>query len=138
MEQSNDTFDVFAMFATDPDKEVNGAWVKQPGNCELLVARQGNRAYSRLIAKKYEEYREVLESDTPEAEVKDEQIIVEVMAETILLGWKNLVYKGQVLPYSKENARKVLSHRDFRLHVGRLAGAQANYKAELEEAQKEA
>ena len=45
----------------------------------------------------------------------------EAMAETILLGWENLSYQGELLPYSKENAMKLLAIRSFRDDITRLS-----------------
>lgn len=126
-------------YATDENLENNGTIFPLGKDSYLLIARAGNRRYSRAITKAVELRRLELEAGpnaTEEAldaatKVSDE-ITIDVMAETILLGWGKLSKGGAPLPasadnansalgikgvpltYSLENAKKALAIKDFR------------------------
>ena len=124
--------DYFDQYATDPELEAKGTWVPQPGGSKLLIARSGNRAYSKLLNSLVEENQEILNANDDVADKTSEEISVKVMAKTILLGWEGVTYKGASLPYTLDNAVMLLGHRDFRMLVGRLADKQANYRLKKE------
>lgn len=133
------SFDIFAAYATDENLENSG--VQFPlGDGKLLIARSGTRKYNRAITKHVELRRVELDQGGPGAsdavadavaKVNDE-IMVEVMADTILLGWTNMSLKGVDIPYSPENVRQVLSIKDFRKMVGGLADSIDAYKVKAE------
>lgn len=130
--------DIFAKFATDESLETNGTWRDLGGGTRVLVARSGNRAYARMLAKLYEQHRAVLDAADDVADRKSDQIMAEVVAKTILLGWESVLYKGKHLEYSVENATMLLAHKDFRRTIMNLAEDQEAYLAKEEIAQGEA
>lgn len=123
--------DVFAQYATDETKEVEGVW-RQMGDAKLLIARSGNKKYARALAKVIEDNQAALEVNDDAAEALNTKVLVDVMADTVLLGWENLSFKGTVLEYTKVNARVVLAVKDFRVAVNRLATDIDAYKAAQE------
>lgn len=130
--------DIFAKYATDPDREVEGEWFDLDEGARVLVARSGNRRYAKLLSKLYERHRKVLELGTDESEGRSEEIMIDVMAETILLGWEGITYRGKELTYSVENAKKLLGHRDFRRTINTFAEDMTAYLVKLEADQGEA
>jgi len=126
------SFDLFTSFATDEATERNGAWRDIGGGASLLIARSGTRQHARMLTAEVERNRATLDLKNDVAEDKSDEIMVKVMAETILLGWKGVSFKGADLPYSKENARLVLGMRDFRALVQKLAEEAEAYRAKLE------
>lgn len=120
--------DIFNEFATDKTLENEGTNIPM-GDATLLVARANNKAYGKLLNKLLVENRLVLDKDDAEADALQEKITIQVLAETVLLGWKNVSYQGKKLDYSKDNAKLVLSHIDFRRRVIALAEDMANFKA---------
>lgn len=113
--------DLFAQFATDETAENEGVWVPF-GSSEFLVARTGNRAYSRKMKASMKAHQKALDRDDEAADALSAKLMTGVIAETILLGWRTgdapeVAYKGVPLTYSKEAAAQVLSHKDFRLQV---------------------
>jgi len=120
-------FDVFAQCATDPKAEVNGVWRDIGNGTKLLVARANNRRYSKLLSKLFEEHKEALDKEDDAADALSDSIMVQVFAETVLVGWEKLGYKGAELPYNLDNAKMVLSHADFRVKVGRLSSEIDSY-----------
>jgi hypothetical protein len=130
--------DIFKQFATDDSLENNGTWFEIGGGASLLVARNGNRKYARIISKLVEQHRKVLDLDDELSEKKNEEIMIEAMANALLLGWKNIEYKGEKLEYSVENAKKLLAIRDFRSLVMRLSDDTNAYRLKEDEEQGEA
>jgi hypothetical protein len=126
--------DIFASFATDDDLEKNGARVDLGQGASIRVARANSRAYSKLLAKLVDQHKSVLDKDDAAADAKSDEIMVEVMAQTLLKGWDGLKYKGKVLPYSLENARLILAHKDFRRVVAQHADNFDNFRALAEAA----
>ena len=124
--------DLFTSFATDENAELNGAWRDIGQGASLLVARAGNRHYAKALTLAVEQNRPILETRGEVAEEKSDEIMVGVLADTILLGWKGVKFKGKDFPYSKENARTVLKMRDFRALVQRLADEAEAYREKLE------
>lgn len=120
--------DIFAKFATDPKLELEGTWVAigtptktlengdpDPESApQILVARSGNKRHGRIVSKLYDANRTLLEGKDEAADAKGDEITIESMAKSILLDWKHLEFKGESLIYSYENAKKLLSVKDFR------------------------
>ena len=102
-------FDVFRVYATDEKKENEGVEVQLGKDASITVARMHNPVFSRCILAEHEKYKEDLDT-LPEVEKKalDEEIMCRVLAESILLGFKGLGFKGKEVSYSKENAIKLL------------------------------
>jgi hypothetical protein len=126
--------DIYATYATDENAEINGVWQKL-GDAELLIARANNPRYARALTTQAEKHQAELDKGDEDADALSNKLLVDVFAETLLLGWKNVSYNGESLPYTPENARKVLAHKDFRREVARLAESIDAYRIKTEEAQ---
>lgn len=129
--------DIFALFNTDAQAEVEGRWHKL-ADSELLIARMNNDKYLRELADLYEQHKDVIESGSEEGKKRDEEVTLQLTARTILLGWKNVSHQGAELPYSEENAIMLLKLKDFRNYVQNVARDIENFriKAENKEAKK--
>lgn len=129
-------FDIFNEFATDQALERNGVWREIGPGTEVLVARANNRNYSRVLSELYEKNSQKLEEKSEAADDLSDQIMIEVFAQTILLGWRgDFAYKGSILVYSVENAKMVLQHAEFRRRIGQIANDVDNYKMKVEDEQ---
>lgn len=127
--------DIFTSYATDPLKEQNGVW-QQVGDARFLVARSGNRENVRLLRTLVEKHQQDLDSsDKALAEKVNDDVTIQVLAQTILLGWEGVTYQGQAFPYSRENAAKALQHRDFRIMIAGLSDSIDAYRMKEEVAQ---
>ena len=127
--------DIFAKFATDEILEVEGRWVDLDKSSKIRVARMNNEKYQVEFRKQYAENKATLEKGDEEADELAKQIFISVMAQTILVGWEGIAYKGKAMKYSVENAKKLLQHKDFRVLVEAEASAFEGYRAKLEEEQ---
>lgn len=123
--------DIFEQYATDETKEVEGTWVDD-GDAELLIARAGNRRYTKKLLKLYDRHKKALDRKDDAADALSDNILIEVLSETILLGWKNITLKGEPLPYTPENAQKLLAIKDFRKRVMDLSDDFDAYKVKEE------
>lgn len=124
--------DVFDTYATDETKEVEGVAVDMGNGAFITVARINNDRYLERILAESEKYKEQLALKTDESKELDKKITVEVLADTVLLGFTGLSFKGQALNYSKANAIKFLRVKDFRKKVMEEAGKFENFKATRE------
>lgn len=127
--------DVFAAYATDEKKELEGVWSDIGDGAQLLVARAGNRKYARLLGSQIEKHQRALDTKNDAADELSDKILAEVMAQTVLLGWKNIKFKGSELSYSVDNAKMLLAVKDFRSLVSRLSNDFDSYRVAQEEAQ---
>lgn len=126
--------DIYKVYATDEVKEVQGAEVQLGGGASITVARLGNPEYVRVLLAESEKHDAALSSlPKPEAEKLDTEILSKVLAETILLDFKGLGFKGKPLKYSKENALVLLAVKDFRTRVIAEAQKLENFRVAYEE-----
>lgn len=134
---SNQALDLFAEFATNEDAEVTGVKQEFKG-VTFLIARSGNREYGKLLTKLINKNQRVLDGKDAAADAMSDKIMVEVIAKTILKGWEgNIVYKGEPMPYSVENAKTVLTHKDFRAQIMKMADDSEKYRVvQMEEEEK--
>jgi hypothetical protein len=127
--------DIFDQFATDENLENNGSYFDIGGGARILVARAGNKKYGKALTKLVEQNRQILDQANDVAESKSDEILISVMAETILLNWEGVSFKGADLPYSLENAKMLLGIKDFRKLVGEKSNDITAYKFKLEKDQ---
>lgn len=123
--------DIFNAFAVDTKQEEEGTYTQLPkcGDTEFLIARSGNQRFARLIQAMVKANKPVLDSKGPASNKKSDEILVAVMAKTILLGWKGEVaYKGKNYAYSTEAATMLLEHSDFRAAVNTVAEDMETFK----------
>jgi hypothetical protein len=124
--------DIFSIYATNDDAEQQGRY-QENGDAQFLIARNGNDRYSRMLTNLYEIHKFTLDNKSDEesrkaAKDRSDKIMVEVMSKSILLGWTgNVKFRGEQLPYSVENAVKLLQVKDFRNWVNAKADDFKNY-----------
>lgn len=127
--------DIFSQFATDETLEMNGRWIQLDANSRIRVARENNDNYQKAFREKWNANEAALQVGDAHADEIARGIFLDVLAETILVGWEGLTYKGKAIKYSVENAKKLLAHKDFRKLVETSAADFAGYRAKLEEEQ---
>ena len=128
------SFDIFEHFATDEQLECTGVWheLDKASGARVRVARSGNRAYAKALTQAVELNRTALDAGGELAEARSDAILVEVMAQTVLLDFEGLSYRGQTMPYSQANARVLLGVKDFRKRISQWAEDASRYRAQLE------
>lgn len=124
--------DISKEFSTDKAKEVEGVEVDL-GDSTLIIARTGSPAYNKLVNKLFTANKRALDLKNAAAEELSDKLMAEVFAKTVLKGWKGIEENGAELPYSVENAQRLLMIKDFRAFVAEKANDMALYKAAVEE-----
>lgn len=130
------TVDLFTDFATDPKAESEGVWEDYTDDVAFLIARSHNKAFDRMIVAQTTKHRRLLDMNNEASEKKGEEIMVDTMAHTILLGWRGeFNFQGQPMgEYSVEKAKKLLAVKDFRQWVNTVASDHARFKADQQAA----
>ena len=129
--------DIFKTYATDLRAETDGVW-RDMGSASFLIARADNSNYVKAIAETWEKHREQVEAGGEEAEELSARLLAEVTADTILLDWKNVSFKGKKYPYNRENAIALFmepSLKDFQNKIMTMARDVEYYKLKEEEEQ---
>lgn len=121
-------------YKTSVDAENDGQWVDLDitTGAAVLVARIGSKRYSTMLQRRLKPYRRSIRNNSIDDSVS-ERIIGEVMAETILLDWKNLALNGKAVPYSAEQAKELLTDpqfKDFREVIFELANDAESFRQE--------
>lgn len=126
--------DIKKQFGTNSSKEIEGAWIDLGEGASLKVARLGNKENRALIQKLTTPHRVALRNGKLGEDLV-EKITIEAMAATILLDWKGIELDGKALPYSRDNAIKLLTeYKDFREQVSAFAADIALFQDEEEAA----
>lgn len=124
--------DIGKEFKTDIGKEVEGVEV-DIGGATLRLARTGTSAYNKLVNKLFTANKRVLDLKNEAADATSDKLMAEVLAKTVLKGWSGIEEAGQPLPYSIENAQRLLLIKDFRALVLEKANDMTLYKAAVDE-----
>lgn len=119
--------DIFAAFATDEKLETEGKWFPLSKTAKVLVARAGNPDYVKELRARMKEAQLDLSSGE-EADQLAEEVLTQVMAKTVLLGWEGFTEgkDKKPVPYSVEKAAEYLRLKDFRKKV---AGLSENFES---------
>lgn len=128
-------YDVFALFATDEKKVVEGTVIALAKDVSIKVARVGNDRYqARMLEVSEENLANIQSLPKEEGEKLDLDLHIQVLAETVLVGFEGLSYKGKPIKYSVDNAVKLLKLPEFRRMVIRHAQNLENFLLKQEAA----
>jgi hypothetical protein len=115
---------------TDTSKETEGVWTEYEG-VKVLVARMNNASFLRALREKS---KSTVEGNLQAmATEKSDALMIEVMAEHILLGWKPFDFDGQTIEHNRENAISLLTHDpDFRDFISDFSRNVGNFMQDSE------
>lgn len=126
---------IFKTFAANADKEQSGVEVEVGPEAFITVARANNKTYSRMLTKAWEANKYTLDRKDKAANDKAEELIIDIMSKSILLGWRGMLDENdQPLEYSQAAAKKMLAIGDFRQMVSKQADDFSNFRQVTEEA----
>lgn len=115
---------------TDTALEEEGVWRDIGDGARLKIARLGNPAYKAEWEKRSKPYKRQIRNDSLPTE-KANELLYQCLARAVLLDWDGLDEDGQPVPYSRENAVRLLREiRDFRDLVVSLADDAEAYRRE--------
>lgn len=126
---------LYEMFETNPVLEEDGVWVKITEGLEIKISALGNKKHLAVLEKLKKPYKAQYRRDLMDPE-KDEEIHCRAMAEAVILDWRGEGWKdkeGKSLPYSPDNAFKILSDpamKGFKADILFLATAKETFKQE--------
>ena len=123
-------------FGTDKELEDDGKWFDIGDGASVRVARFGNDAHRKLLLRLREPYKALLLRGGEIPDDVNESIIVESMAQTILLDWKGMLDQdGNELKYDVEAGRTAFNlYKDFLELVSQLSLNATNFRTEVQEA----
>lgn len=124
--------DISRQFGTDQTRELEGVWQDLDDTTSLLIGRAGNKRYAKMLSGLFDKNKRLLDTKSDAAEAKSEAIMIDVLASTVLLGWKGIEEDGKPLEYSLANAKRLLAIKDFRRAVAGFAEDIDAYKAQAE------
>jgi hypothetical protein len=130
-----DLLDIFDAFATDPELELKGKWFKLGKKARVRVARDGNDNYNEEFKRLFEEHSLALADGGPAADALAADIMLQVQAKTILVGWEGLSFQGKPVEYSVEMAKTMLAVKDFRKKILAMSREFDNFRVKAEEQQ---
>lgn len=119
-----------ASYTPDPVLSVEGADLDLGEGVRLKVALWMNPAFSAALQKataKPETARKLERGELPAAEDRD--MMDEVIARTILVGWEGLEENGKPIAYSPERARELLKAEFLRRRVIEFAQRESIFRS---------
>lgn len=120
-------------FKLDEKLEVEGVWKELGDGARVKVAASNNPAFRELFRKKTEPYTDAIRRGLLDEETS-QRIMVEVMAETILIEISGFTDQGKELKSNLENKVRLLKdYRPFRDMIASIADQMENFKKKEEE-----
>tara|TARA_R110002020_G_scaffold41325_6_gene122006 strand:+ start:9386 stop:9790 length:405 start_codon:yes stop_codon:yes gene_type:complete len=117
-------------------REAKGIWVDYEMGIQFKIAKMGNPKFQAKVRQLSAPHIKQIRDDKLPPE-KMEEIQMSAVAETILLGWKNIDDDdGKAIRYSAKRAKEILSDielRDIYDFVLVEANNQSNYEIEVGE-----
>jgi hypothetical protein len=126
---------------TDPEME-KGTWVNLDPSCQVRVVYTNSPEYRFKLRAKMKPLNQVLsrtrDFDDTMSIADQEKLTIDMLVDHTLLDWRGVEFKGKQVPYTKENARMILTAVPaFREMVEQAAGTLSNFRSlEIEEESK--
>lgn len=100
---------------------------------KFLIASSASLKFMRTMTRMQKPFRRQIEKNQLDP-ADNQKILVNAMAESIVLDWKNVVGRDRVeVPYSREAAAKALKDPSFREFVMEISADLANFREEESE-----
>lgn len=119
-------------YGTNRKSEVDGVWEDFGGGTTVLIARIGNENYQKVFRRISKPYQNAIRRGTLGND-KAEDLLIQAMADCIVLDWKGLKEDDKPVKFSKEECVRVLKeYKDFRDHVSELANSMEIFRQEMD------
>lgn len=96
-------------FRKDDELATDGVWVEFGGGAAFKIASLDNPTFTEAFRKKVKPYND-LKREIPDED--QESIMVDCMAQHIVLDWRNVFDGDDELEYSVDAAKRILSELD--------------------------
>ena len=118
---------------SETQAEIDGVYVPIDKDTRVRVAAWMNPKHAEAFRRVFRPYQLALKAGTLDDETAG-QLMSEAMVGTVLLGWDGLKEKGEVVEWSRENAKRILTAwPKFRVFVQDLAEQRALFQADQED-----
>ena len=125
--------DIVKQYATDKELETSGVWIDLGKGAKVLVARLQNPAHKARLREVLKPYKRKINRGVVDDEIPDD-LINQVLAETILLNWEGIEENGSPVDYSVAKATEFLEkYPDFKADVVYLASNMETFRAQQAE-----
>ena len=100
--------DIRKIFGTNRDAETKGVTINYEGQFKVTIARAGgaNKSFEKALERKTRPFKRALQTGRMTNE-QSMEILREVYAETVVLGWEGVELDGKKVTFSKENCLKL-------------------------------
>lgn len=118
---------------TDIEKQNEGTWIEFLMGIRLKIARSRNPRYNEMMRKLTENMRLDMRENKFNTDEFNEMLI-QVRAHTVLLGWENIDEDDKPVPYSPEKAMEYFRNpelNDFYTFVVQVSESHEAYKKEI-------
>lgn len=133
VEAQDEGYDISDLL-TDETREVDGVWRDLPRGAGVKVGRWQNDEFQKMMRRKFKSNRVMLEQDDDISDKVSLDILIEVMAHTILKDVKNIKFGGAVIEkYTPAIGIKLLKVKDFRDKVRAFAEDVNVYRVKQED-----
>lgn len=78
------------------------------GEQYFVIRRIPNSDYERDLSREFRRHKKILDLETEDSEKLSQKLMAEVLAKTVVTGWKGMSLKGKKLDYNFENTVKIL------------------------------
>lgn len=129
----NQFFDVSDL-STNEDLEVEGVWRDLPKGGAIKVGRWQNTEFSRMMRTRFKANRDLIDGDDDLSDKVSLDILIEVMACTILKDVKNMGLEGKrIEKYTPQIGEQLLRVKDFREKVKAVSEQADQYRLKKED-----
>lgn len=118
---------------TDEALEVEGVWRDLPKGAKAKIARWNNKEFQKMMRRNFKSNRVILEQDDDISDQVSEEILIKVMAHTVLRDLTGAMFKGEEVKYTPEVGMKLLKIKDFRDKVKGLSEDMNSYQTQKED-----
>jgi hypothetical protein len=123
-----------AKFRTEAALEDEGVWIELGEGARARVGRIGGRRYRDAFQRHLKPFQKAARLGAL-SETQAERILVETLADAVLLGWEGLTQDGAPVPYDRDRARDLLADpafRDFRNLIVETANEAESFRRAAE------
>jgi hypothetical protein len=124
--------DLKKTYGFDQEKASEGGWVDLPSGGRVRVCKLGTLEYQQAINRASRKYLAKIRTNTLSAEEAN-AIACAALSEAIVRDWAEIEEEGTLVPFSKVNARRLLStYSGFKDDVETVAGDPENFQEDDE------
>lgn len=120
-------------YATDKAAEISGIEKDFGDGLFIKIARIGNAEYKKFFQKLTKPHQKAIRRGVLSDEIAD-RLLIEAMANKIVLGWRGMFEGKEEIKYSVENCIRILTeYPDLKDQINEIANEMESFKMEDDE-----